>query len=50
LTYLSVLGKESANIFLTGNDLRKASTPFVVGKEVAKSCVIDMNNLHGGKQ
>ena len=49
-TYLSVLGKESANILLTNNDLRKALTPYLIGKEVSKSCVIDLNNLSGGKK
>ncbi len=48
--YLSVLGKESATILLTGNDLRKATTPYVIGTEVSKNCIMDLNNLQGGKQ
>ncbi|MGA3243325.1 MAG: glycosyl hydrolase family 28 protein [Bacteroidota bacterium] len=48
--YLGVFGKESANILLTNNDLRKASTPYLIGKEVSQSCVIDLNNLSGGKK
>jgi polygalacturonase len=49
-TYLSVLGTQPANILLTGNDLRKAATPYTLGKDVSKDCVIELNNLHGGKQ
>ena len=46
--YLSILGKEASNILLTGNDFRKATAPYMLGKEVSRSCVIDLNNLPGG--
>ncbi|MDP2885702.1 MAG: glycosyl hydrolase family 28 protein [Ignavibacteria bacterium] len=47
--YLSILGKESANILLTGNDFRNAAGAFVPGKEVQKNCVILFNNISGAR-
>jgi hypothetical protein len=45
LTYLLVVGKESSDIVMTGNDLRKSSTPYVLGKEVSKNAIVYFNNL-----
>ncbi len=42
--------RESANILLTRNDQRKAATPYSIGKEVARSCVIDLDNLSGARR
>lgn len=48
-TYLSILGKESANVLLTGNDFRNAARSYVSGKEVQKNCVILFNNISGAR-
>lgn len=44
-TFLSVLGKESTSLLLTGNDFRNAKTPWMLGKEVANSAVQSVNNI-----
>ena len=48
-TFLSILGKESANILLTGNDFRNAARAFVPGKDVQKNCVILFDNISGAR-
>jgi hypothetical protein len=44
-TFLRVLGKESRNILLTGNDLRNAKTAAALGNEVSKDAVQLMDNI-----
>lgn len=48
-TFLSILGKESGNILLTGNDLRSARTPYVLDKEISKNAVQSQNNITGAR-
>ncbi len=43
--FLSIVGKGSSNILLTGNDLRKSGTPYIVSNDAPKNCVLDRNNL-----
>jgi polygalacturonase len=44
-TFLNVMGKESRDIVLTGNDLRRAKSPFALGPGVAKDAVQAIWNL-----
>jgi hypothetical protein len=43
--FLSVLGKESRNILLTGNDLRNAKTATMLGSDVTRDAVQLLNNV-----
>ena len=42
---LNVLGRESRDIVLMGNDLRNTKKPVVLGNEVSKDAVQSLNNL-----